>query len=78
MYFSKIIKHKENLETLVSSIDEFEKELISLNSAKNTEINFLDNYKNFVTSLKITIKSKTARFVSALEIDQILNDIYTD
>lgn len=66
------------METLVSSIDEFEKELISLNSAKNTEINFLDNYKNFVTSLKITIKSKTARFVSALEIDQILNDIYTD
>lgn len=63
---------------MVNSIDEFEKELVNLDSTKNHKLKLIDSYKTFVSSLKITIKSKAARFVSALEIDQILNDINAD
>ncbi|CAF0930579.1 unnamed protein product [Brachionus calyciflorus] len=68
-----IIKYKENMELLIGSIDRFEQELIRLNDTIDVELNLMENYKNFVSDLKLNVKTRSTRFVSALEIDQILN-----
>jgi hypothetical protein len=69
---SKILRYKHSINSLFDQIGDFEQELVNLNDIYR-QLNYMNEYKIFISNLEIRFHSKITRTISEHQIDKIID-----
>jgi hypothetical protein len=69
---SKILRYKHSINSLFDQIGDFEQELVNLNDIYR-QLNYMNEYKIFISNLEIRFHSKITRTISEHQINKIID-----